>query len=681
MSVTRDFVEIFNNETKLIKKIKLHLSWPIKIRIDDIVTIVQIDSTKDNIKLLYCRDMNLSRVKEVLNYYKIENERLELKCSLTIFQCPYLWRDIIHYLETEFDNKTNIDSIIEKFSIETDNVLTTLLDLLSDLTNKCTSSRLGGIMIPPIQIYEKMERINNIEYGHTNPCLCIIQNIVTQKLISTLLPAWVFSQSESRLQFALNLLMKIVDLLPLYSPYIRLFINVIPPMYFTKMTQEFITKILYRLMDCVCTLKGNNDNYVTWKNLPTMPCFDGHEEVVDMLPSMKTIFFNASDYQETIYRLLRAHCFYKMRKAIYNLKINHSEWDPRDLNSFKIRVKKVKMEKNVSGILIEVCVHPYRIKYFNEKLHHYQRAARPRDLMNSNLVCICLEALEFKSDNLILAVVHKQNSFKNRTNNMVTTLQLLDDISLPNTSRSTTTQMKELMIRRGQLMWMFESPVFYTAYKTPLEVLRTKPLENISLINFIMGVSKPERTLVLDYPVLSPELDESQIAAVMDALTSPFSIIQGPPGTGKSHVGLELLRLLFTDKAAIELQNRFLKNNEESDDSTRASSLGDDELIDDRIEDIKNIKVLWISYKNHITDELLKKTLQKGILSKNEICRLGGRCDDSLQHLSLRSKSRAMGRESCNRSMYICSLEESINHKKYFLFFFVYYNLKNSNNY
>jgi hypothetical protein len=48
-------------------------------------------------------------------------------------------------------------------------------------------------------------------------------------------------------------------------------------------------------------------------------------------------------------------------------------------------------------------------------------------------------------------------------------------------------------------------------------------------------------------------LDEGQCDALIAALSHEFCLIQGPPGTGKSYLGVQLMRVLVSNKARAEL--------------------------------------------------------------------------------------------------------------------------------
>ncbi|KAK0643159.1 P-loop containing nucleoside triphosphate hydrolase protein [Cercophora newfieldiana] len=79
-------------------------------------------------------------------------------------------------------------------------------------------------------------------------------------------------------------------------------------------------------------------------------------------------------------------------------------------------------------------------------------------------------------------------------------------------------------------------------------------------------------------------VDQSQLAALLHALTKPVSLIQGPPGTGKSFVGAIIAKLLF--------------------DSGK--------------------RILVVSYTNHALDQFLEDLLKAGI-PEGEVVRIGAK--------------------------------------------------------
>ncbi|KAG8861659.1 hypothetical protein FRB96_002616 [Tulasnella sp. 330] len=120
-------------------------------------------------------------------------------------------------------------------------------------------------------------------------------------------------------------------------------------------------------------------------------------------------------------------------------------------------------------------------------------------------------------------------------------------------------------------------------------------------------------------------LDETQADALLDTLISEISLVQGPPGTGKSYSGVELLRVLITNKVG---------------------------------------PILLIAFTNHALDHLLRDILDKKITTK--IVRLGSRSSDekvmdytlfNLQQKRGRTNlSKAAGREFRNLKL----LEENM---------------------
>ncbi|KAL2074253.1 hypothetical protein VTL71DRAFT_8031 [Oculimacula yallundae] len=81
------------------------------------------------------------------------------------------------------------------------------------------------------------------------------------------------------------------------------------------------------------------------------------------------------------------------------------------------------------------------------------------------------------------------------------------------------------------------------------------------------------------------ELDESQVCSVVNALTTPVTVIRGPPGTGKSFLGSFLVKSIL--------------------DQTK-------------------LKVLVISFKNHALDDFLEELLDLGV-SADIMTRLGSK--------------------------------------------------------
>ncbi|KAG9309656.1 P-loop containing nucleoside triphosphate hydrolase protein [Chiua virens] len=98
----------------------------------------------------------------------------------------------------------------------------------------------------------------------------------------------------------------------------------------------------------------------------------------------------------------------------------------------------------------------------------------------------------------------------------------------------------------------------------------------------------------------SIRLDNSQARSLIAGLTKRVSLIQGPPGTGKSFIGTILAKAIH--------------------DSTSET-------------------ILVVCYTNHALDQFLGDLLKYDIPG-DSIVRLGGRSNESIEHLTLRNQSR-----------------------------------------
>ncbi|KAG9045578.1 hypothetical protein FS837_006065 [Tulasnella sp. UAMH 9824] len=105
-------------------------------------------------------------------------------------------------------------------------------------------------------------------------------------------------------------------------------------------------------------------------------------------------------------------------------------------------------------------------------------------------------------------------------------------------------------------------------------------------------------------------LDPSQADAMINALISEVSLIQGPPGTGKSFTGVELLRVLISNRIR---------------------------------------PILLIAFTNHALDNIITHVLDKG-LTKN-IIRLGSRSsEETVSEYTLETIMRAKPRMQADKS-------------------------------
>ncbi|KIO17985.1 hypothetical protein M407DRAFT_32351 [Tulasnella calospora MUT 4182] len=105
-------------------------------------------------------------------------------------------------------------------------------------------------------------------------------------------------------------------------------------------------------------------------------------------------------------------------------------------------------------------------------------------------------------------------------------------------------------------------------------------------------------------------LDPSQADAMINALTSEVSLIQGPPGTGKSFTGVELLRVLISNRIR---------------------------------------PILLIAFTNHALDNIITHVLDKGLTK--EIIRLGSRSsDETVAEYTLETIMRTKPRTQADKS-------------------------------
>ncbi|GMK56414.1 hypothetical protein CspeluHIS016_0302540 [Cutaneotrichosporon spelunceum] len=104
------------------------------------------------------------------------------------------------------------------------------------------------------------------------------------------------------------------------------------------------------------------------------------------------------------------------------------------------------------------------------------------------------------------------------------------------------------------------------------------------------------------------KLDPSQSNAVIASLCREIALIQGPPGTGKTFTGVELLRVLFANKAG---------------------------------------PVLLLAFTNHALDHILRAIHDGGVTK--HIVRMGSRCrDEIVSELNLDNISRVKGNTKLN---------------------------------
>ncbi|KAI9573130.1 P-loop containing nucleoside triphosphate hydrolase protein [Boletus coccyginus] len=133
---------------------------------------------------------------------------------------------------------------------------------------------------------------------------------------------------------------------------------------------------------------------------------------------------------------------------------------------------------------------------------------------------------------------------------------------------------------------------------TPIAALRSSAAL-LHIANVVASNLSVDLRSLLSLPT-SIRLDESQARSLISGLTKSVSLIQGPPGTGKSFIGT---------------------------------------IIAKAIHDNTDQTILVVCYTNHALDQFLVDLLKYNVPAKS-IVRLGGRSDQSTEHLSLQKQPR-----------------------------------------
>ncbi|RIA86082.1 hypothetical protein C1645_780424 [Glomus cerebriforme] len=144
-------------------------------------------------------------------------------------------------------------------------------------------------------------------------------------------------------------------------------------------------------------------------------------------------------------------------------------------------------------------------------------------------------------------------------------------------------------LERSRQITRVATPLYTRAprFHFDLSILLKNPYDSLFL-NVQDDTSRENAIKKLTIPDVST-LDETQARALVDALSREIALIEGPPGTGKTYVGVELMKVLLSEK------NR------------KATSIG---------------PILTICYTNHALDQFLECLLDNNI---KKIVRLGAR--------------------------------------------------------
>ncbi|CAG8553649.1 12048_t:CDS:2, partial [Funneliformis mosseae] len=168
-----------------------------------------------------------------------------------------------------------------------------------------------------------------------------------------------------------------------------------------------------------------------------------------------------------------------------------------------------------------------------------------------------------------------------------------------------------------------ETPLYTKAprFHFDLSILLKDPYDSL-LLNVQDETSRENAIRKLATPNVSV-FDETQAKALVDALSREIALIEGPPGTGKTYVGIEIVKVLLSEK------NR------------KTTAIG---------------PILTICYTNHALDQFLECLLDNNI---TKIVRLGSRSkSDRIKEFNLEHISRSRPKVSHRGFMLYEAYEE-----------------------
>eukprot|EP00667_Euglena_gracilis_P000085 EG_transcript_85 len=343
---------------------------------------------------------------------------------------------------------------------------------------------------------------------------------------------------------------------------------------------------------------GGDISNLRWQQVPLLPTpteMAGPLHPPDGLPHARREggYRDLEELLETIFVLEREDCFFPLRSAVHDLQTGTVSRDTKFLSFFTAKLVGV------------VVADSFQLNGFFAVLQlkqHGKRRAK-KGLMFGSLLCLSLDN-QFRS--LVFATVAHQDGEK-------VFVELCDE--------DNAAQALVGMQAAGQMMAL-ESPVYYRAHEPVMRVLQrmkitafadelrsggarvpsprpqSLPLNARCPPEAFEAVGHPSTagncmadlcrqvtaaaTMAHSQPLKcgSRTLDTTQAQAVAHVLTNRMALIQGPPGTGKSTVGVLLVKLL-----------RHL---------------------------YPEPRILIVSYKNHILNEMLTALLSEGVV------RIGG---------------------------------------------------------
>ncbi|KAG6371175.1 P-loop containing nucleoside triphosphate hydrolase protein [Boletus reticuloceps] len=241
------------------------------------------------------------------------------------------------------------------------------------------------------------------------------------------------------------------------------------------------------------------------------------------------------------------------------------------------------------------------------RLHFLKRDSRgSKILRHQSLVC-----LASGQDIISFGTVNRVEELLARNPPLIV-LQLDGDVNIRKTLTSLRTARDVQLIQIDTATFAFE-PVLSALKKrtVPLakEILFWSPDSRLEscrssitlshITNTLSSTPSIELDRLFDLPKCV-RLDESQAKSLAAGLQQRVSLIQGPPGTGKSFIGALLAKAIH-------------------DETTQT--------------------ILVVCYTNHALDQFLGDLLEYDIPSES-IVRLGGRSNNSMEHLSLHNQPR-----------------------------------------
>ncbi|KAM4691833.1 NFX1-type zinc finger-containing protein 1 [Rhinophrynus dorsalis] len=349
-----------------------------------------------------------------------------------------------------------------------------------------------------------------------------------------------------------------------------------------------------------------------YRNISVYPNYNeihGDEKPFLRPNTLKSKFENTGLYLDTHFRLLREDFVRPLRDGIQEILQHHSERGFRKRRFDDIRVY------FDTRIVTPLCTNlgiVYKVQFDIGplKMVRWQNSKR---LLYGSLVCLSKDNFE----TFLFATVANRNA---------------DELALGEVQLMFCVQSRALIARTRPTdsFLMVETTAYFEAYRHVLEGLQEMNDQDVPFQKYIVACqnevgpprylnmevqydlnclfgeeSRPVSTGMRKINILQSKewpsrealgFDESQMEAVMLALTKELAIIQGPPGTGKTYVGLKIARALLTNTEAWQLNGH-------------------------------SYPVLVVCYTNHALDQFLEgihQFLGKGIV------RVGGRSNSEI---------------------------------------------------